>query len=171
MDFYNEIEPKMAAWIRELMAGGLIPAGTVDERSICDVKPDDIREFDRCHWFAGLAGCDESGMELTESQRRREEGRCGTGQTERIGERCDARDFWSSSIWWPCRDGKYRRIPAQSVVLGLAPGAAPRVDYDRPESGFPLCKAFKGRSHLLKGIGNAINIRVAATFVRAVMSL
>ena len=36
MIYYNEFDPKAAAWLRELMAAGLIPEGDVDERSIED---------------------------------------------------------------------------------------------------------------------------------------
>ena len=42
MNFYNEHDPKAAAWLRVLMEEGQIPPGVVDERSICDLKPDDL---------------------------------------------------------------------------------------------------------------------------------
>ena len=54
--YYNEIDPKAAAWLRELIAGGHIAAGTVDERSIEDVQPDDLKGFTQCHFFAGIGG-------------------------------------------------------------------------------------------------------------------
>ena len=56
MNYYNEFDPNAAAWLRELIAGGLIPPGEVDERSIADVTPDDLRGFTQCHFFAGIAG-------------------------------------------------------------------------------------------------------------------
>jgi DNA (cytosine-5)-methyltransferase 1 len=56
MTYYNENDPKAAAWLRELMAQGHIPAGTVDNRSIEDVTPDELHEFDQCHFFAGIGG-------------------------------------------------------------------------------------------------------------------
>jgi hypothetical protein len=34
LNYYNEYDKKAAAWIRELMAVGLIPEGEVDERSM-----------------------------------------------------------------------------------------------------------------------------------------
>jgi DNA (cytosine-5)-methyltransferase 1 len=34
MNYYNEFDPKAAAWLRELIKDGLIPDGEVDERSI-----------------------------------------------------------------------------------------------------------------------------------------
>ena len=37
MNYYNEIDPFAAQWLRNLIKAGLIPAGYVDERSITDV--------------------------------------------------------------------------------------------------------------------------------------
>jgi DNA (cytosine-5)-methyltransferase 1 len=54
--YYNEIEPYPAQWLRNLIKRGLIPGGEVDERSIVDVQPDDVRGFRQCHWFAGMGG-------------------------------------------------------------------------------------------------------------------
>jgi len=52
--YYNEIDPKAAAWLRELIKQGHIADGEVDERSIEDVKPVDLLGFTQCHWFAGI---------------------------------------------------------------------------------------------------------------------
>jgi DNA (cytosine-5)-methyltransferase 1 len=54
--YYNENDPKAAAWLRELIKAGLIADGEVDERSIVDVSPDDLRGFVQCHFFAGIGG-------------------------------------------------------------------------------------------------------------------
>jgi len=54
--YYNEIDPFAAAWLRELIKAGLIADGEVDERSITDVRPDDLRGFVQCHFFAGIGG-------------------------------------------------------------------------------------------------------------------
>lgn len=54
--YYNEYDPFAAAWLRELIKAGLIPAGDVDERSITEVKPDDIKNYTQCHFFAGIGG-------------------------------------------------------------------------------------------------------------------
>lgn len=54
--YYNEIEPFAAQWLRNLIARNLIAPGEVDERSIVDVQPDDLRGFDQCHFFAGIGG-------------------------------------------------------------------------------------------------------------------
>jgi DNA (cytosine-5)-methyltransferase 1 len=54
--YYNEFDPKTAAWLRELIKQGLIADGIVDERSITDVQPDDLHGFTQCHFFAGIGG-------------------------------------------------------------------------------------------------------------------
>lgn len=56
MNYYNEFDPKAAAWLRELIKGGHIANGVVDERSITDVQPDELREYTQCHFFAGIGG-------------------------------------------------------------------------------------------------------------------
>lgn len=56
MNFYNEIDPAAAAWLRELIKQGHIADGVVDERSIVDLEPDELRQFRQCHFFAGIGG-------------------------------------------------------------------------------------------------------------------
>lgn len=53
--YYNENDPKMATWLRELIRRGHIASGYVDERSIEDVKPHELGSFTQCHFFAGIA--------------------------------------------------------------------------------------------------------------------
>jgi len=52
--YYNEIEPYAAQWLRNLIAAGHIAPGDVDERSIEDVRPGDLRGYTQCHFFAGI---------------------------------------------------------------------------------------------------------------------
>jgi hypothetical protein len=54
--YYNENDPKAAAWLRELIKGEHIANGDVDERSIEDVYPADLRGYTQCHFFAGIGG-------------------------------------------------------------------------------------------------------------------
>ena len=54
--YYNEFDPKAAAWLCELIRRGLIAPGDVDDRSILDVKPADLAGYDQCHFFAGIGG-------------------------------------------------------------------------------------------------------------------
>jgi len=52
--YYNEIDPYAAQWLRNLIDAGHIAAGDVDERSIEDVRPDDLRGYTQRHFFAGI---------------------------------------------------------------------------------------------------------------------
>jgi DNA (cytosine-5)-methyltransferase 1 len=52
--YYNENNAHAAAWLQELMKEKLIANGVVDDRSIKDVKPADLRGFKQCHFFAGI---------------------------------------------------------------------------------------------------------------------
>lgn len=54
--YYNEIDPYAAQWLRNLIAAGHIAPGDVDERSIVDVQPDDLKGYMQCHFFAGIGG-------------------------------------------------------------------------------------------------------------------
>ena len=56
MNYYNEFDPKAAAWLRELIGAGLIPDGHVDERSILEVEPKDLDDYTQHHFFAGISG-------------------------------------------------------------------------------------------------------------------
>lgn len=46
----------MAVWLRQLIGAGVLPLGDVDERSIEDVRPSDLKGYSQCHFFAGLGG-------------------------------------------------------------------------------------------------------------------
>ena len=52
--YYNEFDSYAAQWLRNLITTGVIAPGEVDERSIEDVSPDDLRDFTQCHFFAGI---------------------------------------------------------------------------------------------------------------------
>ena len=54
--YYNDNDPACCAWIRELVRAKMIPDGEVDERSIADVRPEELRGFGQCHFFAGIGG-------------------------------------------------------------------------------------------------------------------
>jgi DNA (cytosine-5)-methyltransferase 1 len=56
MNYYNEIDPFAAQWLRNLIKAGHIAPGDVDERSILDVPSIDLTDYDQCHLFAGIGG-------------------------------------------------------------------------------------------------------------------
>ena len=60
MNYYNDNDPKAAAWLRELIAANLIPPGEVDERSIEDVTKSDLQGYTQVHMFAGIGGWAEA---------------------------------------------------------------------------------------------------------------
>lgn len=56
MNYYNEFDPKAAAWLQQLIDDKQIPHGYVDSRSILEVHPSDLSGFTQCHFFAGVGG-------------------------------------------------------------------------------------------------------------------
>jgi DNA (cytosine-5)-methyltransferase 1 len=56
MNYYNEIDPFAAHWLRNLIKARHLPEGTVEARSIKDVKAKDLEGFSQCHFFAGIGG-------------------------------------------------------------------------------------------------------------------
>lgn len=52
--YYNENNPFVAQWLRNLICAGHIAPGVVDTRSIEDVRPEELNEFTQCHFFAGI---------------------------------------------------------------------------------------------------------------------
>lgn len=55
---YNEIDRYCCDWLSNLMDAGLITPGKIDDRRIEDLRPDDVLEYERVHFFAGIAGWD-----------------------------------------------------------------------------------------------------------------
>jgi DNA (cytosine-5)-methyltransferase 1 len=56
VNYYNEWDSFAAEWLKQLIKDGLIPDGEVDSRSIADVRPEDLKGFTQCHFFAGIGG-------------------------------------------------------------------------------------------------------------------
>lgn len=54
--YYSEWEEYPATWLENLIRAGLLPPGDVDRRSIEDVRPDDLKGYTSCHFFAGVGG-------------------------------------------------------------------------------------------------------------------
>ena len=52
--YYNEFDAKKAAALKALMDDGFISIGDIDTRPIQNVQPDDLKHYDRCHFFAGI---------------------------------------------------------------------------------------------------------------------
>ena len=58
MTYYNENDRYAAQWLRNLIAAGHISDGMVDDRPIQEVRTADLAGYERCHFFAGIAGWD-----------------------------------------------------------------------------------------------------------------
>jgi DNA (cytosine-5)-methyltransferase 1 len=58
--YYNEFDPFAADWLQALIRHEAISVGTVDRRSVVEVKPADLEPYRRCHFFAGIGGWDEA---------------------------------------------------------------------------------------------------------------
>jgi DNA (cytosine-5)-methyltransferase 1 len=56
--YYNEYDPNAAAWLKQLCSMGLIAEGHIDERSIIDVKAEELTNYEQLHFFAGIGGWD-----------------------------------------------------------------------------------------------------------------
>ena len=63
--YYNENDQDACARLSNLMDAGMISPGQIDDRSIVDVQPSDVVGFERCHFFAGIAGW-ELALELAQ---------------------------------------------------------------------------------------------------------
>jgi DNA (cytosine-5)-methyltransferase 1 len=56
--YYNEIDRYCCDWLQNLMDASLITQGKIDDRSIVDVRADDLAGYERVHFFAGIGGWD-----------------------------------------------------------------------------------------------------------------
>ena len=54
--YYNEIDSYAARWLRNLISAGELPEGIVDERSIEEIKPEELAGYTQVHLFAGIGG-------------------------------------------------------------------------------------------------------------------
>lgn len=52
--YYNENNKFAASRLQDLITEGLIASGDVDDRSIVDVKPQELYGYTQCHFFAGI---------------------------------------------------------------------------------------------------------------------
>jgi len=154
MNYYNEFDPKAAAWLRELIEWKLIPKGIVDERSICDIKPSNLSDFTQCHFFAGIGGWSLA-LQLA-----------GWPST---------RPVWTGSC--PCQPfSSAGQQKGTSDERHLWPVFFNLIRQCRPDHVFgeqvesAIAQSIQGRVGLLRGYGNAIVPEVAAEFIRAYLT-
>jgi DNA (cytosine-5)-methyltransferase 1 len=54
--FYNDNDAYCCAWLRNLIAAGHLPTGTILEQDIRTITSAMCQHYQQCHWFAGLGG-------------------------------------------------------------------------------------------------------------------
>jgi DNA (cytosine-5)-methyltransferase 1 len=158
MNYYNEIDPYAAAWLRNLIMADLIAPGDVDERSIEDVQPAELRGYTQCHFFAGIgvwskalrsAGWSDDRPVWTGSCPCQPFSAAGKG-----GGFDDERHLWPA--WeWLIRHGKPREVPILGEQVASKPGLAwlDVVHADLEGQGYSvgavdLCAAGVGAPHI-----------------------
>ena len=52
--YYNDNDPRLCQWVKNLIKARILPDGEVDERPIQEVQPEDIRGFIQHHFFCGI---------------------------------------------------------------------------------------------------------------------
>jgi len=154
--YYNEIDPFCAQWLRNLITAGHIAPGAVDNRSITDVQPEDVAEYDQCHFFAGIgvwsralrgAGWADDRPVWT--------GSCPCQPFSAAGKQKgfdDERHLWP--IWHRLIDGCRPPIAVgEQIAGGDGPGWFDGVSSDMEEAGYTggavdICSAGFGGSHI-----------------------
>ena len=139
--YYNEFDAHAAAWLRELIAAGMIAPGVVDERSICDVRAEDLDGYDQCHFFAGIGGWSHA-LRLAgwPDDRPVWTGSCPCQSFSSAGKRKgvqDARDLWPH-FHRLIRDRRPDAVFGEQVAGAIGHGWIDRVCSDVEEEGYAL---------------------------------
>lgn len=126
-------------------------------------RPSDSGDVLPCRMADDTFNREPSGISGQEQGNERESGELVDGSLSNLS-------AWSDFRFIYCRDGKVRRIPAESLFFSVADGLSGCVDGGgiicvSEDGGFPLTTKKKGRSPLLKGYGNAIVPELAAEFI------
>ena len=58
--YYNDIDPYVCQWVRNLIRAGHIMDGEVQCRDFRDIAPNELEPFIRVHMFCGIAGWDRA---------------------------------------------------------------------------------------------------------------
>lgn len=142
--YYNEFDKKKCAALKQLMADGYITKGEIDDRSIAEVLPEDLKGFDRCHFFAGIGLWDHAlNLARWEEGRRVWTGSCPCQPYSSAGRqkgKADDRHLWpewlrlieecrpptvfgeqvASAVSFGWLDDVYQGLEAQGYAVGSA---------------------------------------------------
>jgi len=154
--YYNENDEFAAAWLRNCIASGLVAPGEVDARSIVDVRADDLRGFEQCHFFAGI-GVWSYGMRLAgwPDDRHGWTGSCPCGPFSGAGQKLgldDERHLWPE-FFRLIRECRPRVVFGEQVAspLGLAWFDLVQSDLEAASyasAALDLCAAGFGAPHI-----------------------
>lgn len=137
--YYNEFDAAAAAWLRQLIKLKAIPDGEIDERSITDVRAEDLAGFAQCHFFAGIAGWPEAlrraGVPADVSLWT---GSCPCQSFSTAGKRkgfADSRDLWPVFMRL-IRDCRPQRVFGEQVAAAIGHGWLDRLHADLEAEGY-----------------------------------
>jgi DNA (cytosine-5)-methyltransferase 1 len=145
--YYNENDPRKAAWIRESIKAGIIAPGEVDERSIKEVEPADLKGFRQCHFFAGI-GAWSYALRLAgwEDDRPVWTGSCPCPSFSAAGKGKgfnDPRHLWPD--WYRLiRECRPARIFGEQVAAAIGHGWLDLVQTDLEKEAYAVGKAVLG---------------------------
>lgn len=147
MNFYNEHDPKAAAWLRELIRLELIPAGDVDERSITEIKPHELNGYTQCHFFAGIGGWSLA-LQLAgiPSTRPLWTGSCPCQPFSAAGKglaQADERHLWPA-FFNLIRECRPERVFGEQVASAIGKGWLDGISADLGEEGYACGSAVLG---------------------------
>jgi len=56
LTYYNDNDKFVCKWLADLQSRSLLAEGRIDNRSITTIKGDEVAQYKRCHFFAGIGG-------------------------------------------------------------------------------------------------------------------
>jgi DNA (cytosine-5)-methyltransferase 1 len=147
MNYYNEFDPGAAAWLRQLIAQGLIPPGNVDTRSITEIKPHELTRYTQCHFFAGIGGWSYA-LELAgwESSRKVWTGSCPCQPFSSAGKQlaqADERHLWPV-FFNLIRECRPEFVFGEQVASAIGKGWLDGVSADLESAGYACGAAVLG---------------------------
>ena len=150
--YYNDNDPFVCQWLRNLMGAGLIPAGDVDERPIEQVQPQDVAGYDQCHFFAGIGGWAYA-LQLAEWEGQAWTGSCPCPPFSIAGR---GRGFSDDRHLWPTwyrliRECRPKRVFGEQVAGALGLGWLDTLAADMEAEGYAVApSASRSRNAIAK---------------------
>lgn len=145
--YYNENDPKTAAWLRQLVADGVIEDGVVDDRSIVEVSGHDLAGTLRADFFAGI-GCWSEALRIAGWPKGRQawSGSCPCQSYSNAGKRAgndDHRNLWPE-FFRIIRECHPATIFGEQVEAAIRFGWIDRVQRDLEGEGYAFGFAVLG---------------------------